>query len=347
MILGAVAESGESPILGQAHVFSGATGDFLYSLVSPTTENSGDDFAWSVAGVPDVDGDGRGDLLVGVASEQGGAGGAGRAYVYSGATGQPFRTLESLNPEGGRRFGISVAGVPDANGDGRGDLLVGARDENSSAARAYLFYSEEVEIAPPVAVDDMATTFEGRPVVIDVLANDSDPGALTIASVGSPMSGTAEMSLNGIRYTPAAGFVGTDSFAYTVADGNGGTDEGTVTVTVIAAMAFLDPAFGDGGRVTTDFGGRDDWARAIVVQPDGKLVVAGSAGAESGGSFALARYETDGTLDASFGNGGRVTTDVGGDGCFDEGGGVAALALLPDGKLVAAGCGGSIDDLQL
>src|SRR4030095_1301139 len=69
----------------------------------------------------------------------------------------------------------------------------------------------------------------------------------------------------------------------------------------------LDSSFGTGGRVTTDIGGFSDTAYAVAVQPDGKIVAAGSANFTSTFSdFALARYNNDGTLDASFG---KVTTD--------------------------------------
>jgi uncharacterized delta-60 repeat protein len=88
----------------------------------------------------------------------------------------------------------------------------------------------------------------------------------------------------------------------------------------------LDPSFGTGGKVTTALGGQ---VRALAVQADGKLVAAGAAGSQ----FALARYLPDGTLDAGFGTGGVVTTDF--PGVFFAG--ANALAIQPDGKLVAAG----------
>ena len=89
----------------------------------------------------------------------------------------------------------------------------------------------------------------------------------------------------------------------------------------------LDPSFGQNGRVTTDLGASEG-ANALVLQPDGKLVVAG----ESGGDFALARYNPDGSLDTSFSGDGIVTTD------FAGWGDVAyAVALQDDGRIVAAG----------
>jgi len=94
----------------------------------------------------------------------------------------------------------------------------------------------------------------------------------------------------------------------------------------------LDASFGTGGRVTTDFAGSGDGVGAIAIQPDGKLVAAGAATINWQGDFALARYNSDGTLDASFGTSGRVTTDLGG--FYD---GANSVALQSDGKIVAAG----------
>jgi len=93
----------------------------------------------------------------------------------------------------------------------------------------------------------------------------------------------------------------------------------------------LDPTFGTGGLVTTDLGGSDS-INALVLQPDGRLVAAGyNSLTSSHTNFALARYQPDGSLDPTFGTGGLVTTDLGGD---DS---IGALVLQPDGKLVAAG----------
>lgn len=114
---------------GRAYVLSGSTGAVLQELESPNGEVSGR-FGISVSGVPDVDGDGRSDLLVGDES----ADGAGRAYLFSGTTGVLLQTLSSPNPEQYGDFGFSVSGVPDADGDGRGDLLIGSFEN-----RAYLF----------------------------------------------------------------------------------------------------------------------------------------------------------------------------------------------------------------
>ena len=74
------------------------------------------------------------------------------------------------------------------------------------------------------------------------------------------------------------------------------------------AAGTLDLTFGTLGLVTTDFGGSVDRAFAMALQPDGKLVVVG----DSDANFALARYNADGSLDAGFGTGGKVITTFGG-----------------------------------
>ena len=89
----------------------------------------------------------------------------------------------------------------------------------------------------------------------------------------------------------------------------------------------LDPTFGDGGKLTTDFGSTNEEARGVVVQPDGKILVAGSSFEGDNADFALARYNRDGSLDATFDGDGKVVTPNGStsDDCF-------GMALTPDGK---------------
>jgi uncharacterized membrane protein len=87
----------------------------------------------------------------------------------------------------------------------------------------------------PVAVADAATTFKDTAVTIHVLANDYDPDGdkLTVAAAGEPANGTAVVNAdNTITYTPAPGFLGVDSFVYTIADGHGAPATAAVTITV-------------------------------------------------------------------------------------------------------------------
>ncbi|HKP54076.1 MAG TPA: S-layer homology domain-containing protein [Chloroflexia bacterium] len=101
----------------------------------------------------------------------------------------------------------------------------------------------------------------------------------------------------------------------------------------------LDPAFGSGGRVSTDFAPGYDQARALLLLPDGKILAVGTTRAPTcdysyfpfcPSSFALVRYGPDGSLDESFGEGGKVTTEMGY-------GGATGVALQADDKIVVVG----------
>ncbi len=81
------------------------------------------------------------------------------------------------------------------------------------------------------AEPDDTVTAEGESVTIDVLANDSGEG-LTIVSVDSPANGTTEQIGNSIKYTPNAGFTGTDSFWYDIKDSKGNLDATRVYIYV-------------------------------------------------------------------------------------------------------------------
>jgi len=108
-----------------------------------------------------------------------------------------------------------------------------------------------------------------------------------------------------------------------------------------AAPGDLDPSFGTGGEVITSFA-EDAAAQAVAVQSDGKLVVAGWTRIGGTPTFALARYNVDGSLDSSFGTGGRLLTD------FGTGSVANAVAIQPDGKIVAAGLVfGIVEDFAL
>ena len=98
------------------------------------------------------------------------------------------------------------------------------------------------------------------------------------------------------------------------------------------ANGSLDTTFGIGGKVTTAIGTSNDIATSVAIQSDGKIVAAGYSWNGSNDDFALARYNVDGSLDTSFGIGGKVTTAIGTseDGAF-------SVAIQSNGKIVAAG----------
>ena len=100
----------------------------------------------------------------------------------------------------------------------------------------------------------------------------------------------------------------------------------------------LDTGFGAGGKVITDFSTGFDEARGVIIDGIGRIVVAGFTHLSTKTSFAAARYKRDGSLDTTFGDGGRVTTDLPSEATPEEFEAEAyAVAIQADGKIVAAG----------
>lgn len=120
----------------------------------------------------------------------------------------------------------------------------------------------------------------------------------------------------------------------TVYSSDGSIDD--FTLVRFAPDGTLDPSFGTGGIVTTSFSAGVDRVGPIVLQPDGKIIAGGTV--ENGLQLnpALARYEADGDLDPSF-DGDGMTTSL-----FSALGLIGSLALMPDGRIVAAGNSGTV-----
>lgn len=124
---------------GCVYVYSGATGNLLRTLETPYANQGGvGDFGYAVSGIPDVTGDGINDIVVGDPSE---SEGIGRTYIFNGVTGDLLNTLSPPNPCLGEHFGNAVSGIPDLNGDGKGDVVVGSYGEFQSGGRVYIFDS--------------------------------------------------------------------------------------------------------------------------------------------------------------------------------------------------------------
>ncbi len=97
-----------------------------------------------------------------------------------------------------------------------------------------------------------------------------------------------------------------------------------------SSSGMLDTTFGTGGKVTTDLGG-DDIGRAVAVDSNDKIIVAGEFNSGGSGDFALVRYNIDGNLDNLFGNSGMVITDIGAD---DRG---RAVVIDSNGMIIIGG----------
>jgi uncharacterized delta-60 repeat protein len=136
----------------------------------------------------------------------------------------------------------------------------------------------------------------------------------------------------------------------------GRTDAGAATndfaLAVYDAGGTLDDGFSTDGKVTTDFetASGDDVPFGVAIQPDGKIIASGHAGADTFGSdFGVARYDADGSPDASFSGDGRQTVDFDGTELPPDVYGYSSfgteLALEPDGTILVAGSSTLYNDI--
>jgi uncharacterized delta-60 repeat protein/uncharacterized repeat protein (TIGR01451 family) len=236
--------------------------------------------------------------------------GTGR-IVVGGSTLTPWGfTVARYNPDGSLDTAFGTGGL----------VTTTARDEARAAGLAIDALGRIVLAG--YASDDLD---------VDVmLARYKDDGSLD-ASFGT--GGVALIDLGGIAQADA---VAIDAHGRIVVAGVRAAAPGQPVDAMVARVTpdgLLDPSFAGTGWAITDFGGFYDRARAVAIAANGKIVVAGRGGNDLAPDFAIARYTLDGTLDATFGLGGRVATDFG----TNDGDSPAGLAIDPAGWLVAAG----------
>ncbi len=129
---------GYNSYTGRAYVyFGGPSADNVPDLTL-TGATVGDNFGNSVSSAGDVNGDGYGDVIVGA---PGYSSGTGRAYVYYGGSGADnVPDLILTGAAAGNFFGVSVSSAGDVNGDGYGDVIVGANGYGGHTGRAYVYF---------------------------------------------------------------------------------------------------------------------------------------------------------------------------------------------------------------
>jgi hypothetical protein len=161
-------------------------------------------------------------------------------------------------------------------GDGRGGVSMATVTVSVMSANT-----------PPVTAPDAASTVAGAPVTVDVLANDNDPDGDQVELAGLSLPGHGTLSLTPERhvvYTPAPGFVGSDSFTYTVADSRGAKADGVVHVDVerrnAPPVATPDSVASGGEPVTLDLLANDNdpdgdplWLTALTLPAKGQIAV--------------------------------------------------------------------------
>lgn len=207
--------------------------------------------------------------------------------------------------------------------------------------------------APPVAAADNVSLAEDGSVLLDLLANDSDPDGdpLRIAALGTPAHGSAALQSDGrVRYTPAADFNGADSFTYRVEDGRGGAATATVSVSVtpvadtpVAANDSASTTEGQAVRIAVLANDTDADGDALVVSAlgeaangsvalnaDGSLTYTPNTGFSGSDSFTYTAADPSGRTDTA-----SVTVSVGaetpppsGDPLFD------IIAAAPEGEWI-------------
>jgi predicted outer membrane repeat protein len=199
------------------------------------------------------------------------------------------------DPEGGA-LTLLAAGTPDNGGTAQAFNnevhYTPAEDWSGVESFSYVIEDTEgnnatavvavtVENQAPVAVDDTASTFSNIDIVIDVLANDTDPEdeVLTIVSVDvSGAEGGVSISDNKVSYSPLENWHGIDSFTYTIEDTAGNQASAVVAVNVTAAGYLVSWGLDTSGQVsntptTNDFtkavGG---YGHSVALKSDGSLV---------------------------------------------------------------------------
>ena len=159
--------------------------------------------------------------------------------------------------------GTDITFTPDADFNGDASFTYTVSDGNGEEDNAAVTVNVESVNDNPVAGNDTANTLEDNSVNIDVLDNDSDVDAddiLSVASVTQGANGSVTIEAdNTLTYTPDANFFGTDTFTYTISDGEL-TDTASVSVTVTPNNEII----GTDGKDLLRGTNEDDVIRALA-----------------------------------------------------------------------------------
>jgi uncharacterized delta-60 repeat protein len=201
-------------------------------------------------------------------------------------------------------------------------------------------------------IEDVAIQTDGKIVVAGTSQTGPHYGYFAIARYNN--DGSLDTTFDGDGMVTTGFDDGWNDFGRAVAIQNDGKivvvgEDGNIAETDLALARYnsdgsLDTTFSGDGKVITAIGSFYDVPFDVIIQPDGKIVLAGYAQkAYDVWDFALARYNSDGSLDASFGTGGKVVTNL-----VDPYEAFWGSALQPDGKILVVGfLGQSYQDMVL
>ncbi|MFX1568654.1 MAG: NosD domain-containing protein [Promethearchaeota archaeon] len=186
--------------------------------------------------------------------------------LYIDSVGFPSHGSASINQDN------TITYIPDANYYGQDSFTYTMADGKGGSDTATVSINVNSVNDDPVAVDDTALTLEDTPITIDVLANDLDIDGdyLMIVSVVLPLHGTAIIFEEKIIYTPNLDYFGSDSFSYTMGDGNGGFDTATITITVEHFHIIIDDT--DPTRNWTYTASHYSWCSGSGLQSDPYII---------------------------------------------------------------------------
>jgi hypothetical protein len=215
--------------------------------------------------------------------------------------------------------GLTVTYTPAAGFTGVDAFTYTITDADGETSTATVAVT--VTNAVPLAVDDVATTHMGTPVTVDVLANDQlGDTPTTITAVTDGANGTVVDNGDGtVTYTPSAGFIGADTFTYTITDADGETSTANVAVTVTNAVPLAVPDFattdvdtpvtinvlgnddlGDEPTAITAFDATSVLGGTVVDNGDGTLTYTPAAGFTGTDAFTYTITDADGETSTTF-----------------------------------------------
>lgn len=202
-------------------------------------------------------------------------------------------------------------------------------------------------------INESAIQNDGKIILAGTQAESGNPeDAIAVRLLPD---GSLDLSFNGSGWVDLALSPANDRPTDLIVDSDGKiliigfTTNQTETFFEIFALRLMpdgsyDSGFGTEGVVHYDIGSGDDFASAVVLQPDGKMIIGGTANNGNDNNFCLIRINEDGSLDPTFGNNGVVITEV-----SPNNDGIADMELQADGKLVVAGTAriGNNDDIAI